>query len=58
MVPLGSLITVKESFGPDIVERFNGYSSADINGGPSPGFSSGEAQATISKILDETLPPA
>jgi hydrophobe/amphiphile efflux-1 (HAE1) family protein len=56
MVPLGSLITVKESFGPDIVERFNGYSSADINGGPSPGHSSGEAQATISKILDETLP--
>ena len=56
MVPLGSLITVKESFGPDIVERFNGYSSADINGGPSPGHSSGEAQATISKILDENLP--
>jgi hydrophobe/amphiphile efflux-1 (HAE1) family protein len=56
MVPLGSLISVKESFGPDIVERFNGYSSADINGGPSPGHSSGEAQATISKILDESLP--
>jgi multidrug efflux pump len=56
MVPLGSMITVKESFGPDIVERFNGYSSADINGGPSPGHSSGQAQATISKILDETLP--
>jgi hydrophobe/amphiphile efflux-1 (HAE1) family protein len=56
MVPLGSLITVKESFGPDIVERFNGYSSADINGGPSPGHSSGEAQAAISKILDENLP--
>ena len=56
MVPLGSMITVKESFGPDIVERFNGYSSADINGGPSPGHSSGEAQAEISKILDENLP--
>jgi hydrophobe/amphiphile efflux-1 (HAE1) family protein len=56
MVPLGSMISVKESFGPDIVERFNGYSSADINGGPSPGHSSGQAQAAISKILDETLP--
>jgi multidrug efflux pump len=50
------MISVKESFGPDIVERFNGYSSADINGGPSPGHSSGEAQAAISKILDENLP--
>jgi multidrug efflux pump subunit AcrB len=56
MVPLGSMISVKEAFGPDIVERFNGYASADINGGPSPGHSSGEAQATISKILDENLP--
>jgi multidrug efflux pump len=56
MVPLGSLISVKESFGPDIVERFNGYASADINGGPSPGHSSGQAQAAIAKILDENLP--
>ncbi len=56
MVPLGSMISVKESFGPDIVERFNGFSSADINGGPSPGHSSGEAQAAIAKILDENLP--
>jgi len=56
MVPLGSLISVKESFGPDIVERFNSYSSADINGGPSPGHSSGQAQAAISKLLDENLP--
>jgi multidrug efflux pump subunit AcrB len=56
MVPLGSMISVKESFGPDIVERFNGYASADINGGPAPGHSSGESQAAIAKILDENLP--
>jgi hydrophobe/amphiphile efflux-1 (HAE1) family protein len=56
MVPLGSVITVKESFGPDIVERFNGYPSADINGGPSPGHSSGEAQTAIKEILDKHLP--
>jgi multidrug efflux pump len=56
MVPLGSLITVKESFGPDIVERFNGYPSADINGGPALGYSSGESQAAIKEILDANLP--
>jgi multidrug efflux pump len=56
MVPLGSMISVKESFGPDLVERFNGYPSADINGGPSPGHSSGEAQAAISEILAKNLP--
>src|SRR5258708_25855410 len=38
-----------------MVERYNGYRSADINGGPAPGFSSGEAQAAISSILDRTL---
>ena len=56
MVPLGSMITIEESFGPDIVERFNGYPSADISGGPSPGHSSGEAQAAIREILDANLP--
>jgi multidrug efflux pump len=56
MVPLGSMISIKESFGPDIVERFNGYPSADINGGPAPGHSSGEAQEAISEILAKNLP--
>ncbi len=56
MVPLGSLITIEETFGPDVVEHYNGFRSSDINGGPAPGFSSGEAEAAMSKILDETLP--
>jgi hydrophobe/amphiphile efflux-1 (HAE1) family protein len=56
MVPLGSLLSVKESFGPDVVQRYNGYRASDINAGPAPGYSSGQAQAAIAKILDETLP--
>jgi hydrophobe/amphiphile efflux-1 (HAE1) family protein len=56
MVPLGTLLTVKESFGPDIVQRYNAYRSADINGGAAPGFSSGEAQARMGQILQQTLP--
>jgi hydrophobe/amphiphile efflux-1 (HAE1) family protein len=56
MVPLGSVLSVSETYGPDIVQRYNGYRSADINGGPAPGFSSGEAQAAISGILEQTLP--
>jgi len=56
MVPLGSVINVSQSFGPDVVQRYNAYASADINGGPAPGFSSGQAQAAMAKILDETLP--
>jgi multidrug efflux pump len=56
MVPLGSMLTIEQAFGPNFVERFNAYRSADINGGPAPGHSSGEAQAAIAKILSETLP--
>ena len=56
MVPLGALIKVTESYGPDRTMRYNSYRTAEINGGPAPGFSSGQAQATIEKILRETLP--
>ncbi|MGH8255309.1 MAG: efflux RND transporter permease subunit, partial [Steroidobacteraceae bacterium] len=57
MVPLGSFLSVSPTFGPDIVQRYNGYRAADINGGPAPGISSGQAQAAMMQILKETLPP-
>ena len=56
MIPLGSVITVKQSHGPDQAIRYNGYPSADINGGPAPGYSSGQAQAAIEGIMREVLP--
>ncbi len=56
MVPLGSILKVSETYGPDRTMRYNAYRSADINGGPAPGYSSGQAEAAIEKILDETLP--
>ena len=56
MVPLGTLVSIEEAFGPDVVSHYNGFTSADINGGPAPGYSSGQAEAAIAKILDETLP--
>jgi len=56
MVPLSSLVRVKQSFGPDSVTRYNGFTAADMNGGPAPGFSSGQAQAAAERIAAETLP--
>src|SRR5207253_3363360 len=41
MVPLGTLMKVPETHGPDRALRYNGYPAAEINGGPSPDFSSG-----------------
>jgi len=56
MVPLGALVKVKETYGPDRVMHYNGYPSADINGAPAPGFSSGQAEALIAKLATESLP--
>jgi multidrug efflux pump len=56
MVPLSSLVQVKPGFGPEMVVRYNGYTSADINGGPAPGYSSSQAEAAAERIANETLP--
>ncbi|MGE7958923.1 efflux RND transporter permease subunit [Pseudomonas sp. NPDC089530] len=56
MVPLGSLVSVVPTYGPEMVVRYNGYTAADINGGPAPGYSSGQAQAAVERIAAETLP--
>ena len=56
MVPLGSVLTVRPSHGPDQVTHYNGYPAADINGSPAPGVSSGEAVQTMERLATETLP--
>ncbi len=57
MVPLGSIMKVNETFGPETAMRYNAFRSADLNGNAAPGYSSGEAEAAIAQILKETLPP-
>ena len=56
MVPLGSVLSVNESFGPETAMRFNGFRSADLTGNPAPGYSSGQAQDAITRLLDANLP--
>jgi multidrug efflux pump len=56
MVPLSSMVKVTPTYGPEMVVRYNGYTAADINGGPAPGYSSDQAQAAIERIAAETLP--
>jgi multidrug efflux pump len=56
MVPLGAVVSITPTTGPDSALRYNGFRSADLNGVPAPGFSSGQAQEAIGKILEESLP--
>jgi multidrug efflux pump len=55
-VPLASVLSVRETSGPDRVTRYNGYPAAEIDGAPAPGFSSGQALAAIDAIAAGSLP--
>lgn len=57
MVPLGSMVTIQHSFGPDPVIRYNGYPAADLIGDADPRvFSSGQVITKLSEIAAEVLP--
>ncbi|GHC04194.1 multidrug efflux RND transporter permease subunit [Thermomonas carbonis] len=57
MVPLGSMVQVKQSYGPDPVIRFNGYPAADLLGEADPRvLSSGEAMAKVTELARQVLP--
>jgi multidrug efflux pump len=56
MIPLGSFVTVKRSSGPDRVMHYNSYPTAEINGGPGAGYSSGQAQAAMERLARQELP--
>jgi multidrug efflux pump len=57
MIPLAAVLKVQPSAGPERAMRYNGFLAADINGGPAPGYSSGEARAAVERIAAEVLPP-
>jgi multidrug efflux pump len=57
MVPVGSMITVVDSYGPDPVIRYNGYPAADLIGDSDPRvLSSGQVIARVTQIAHEVLP--
>ncbi|MEJ8566035.1 efflux RND transporter permease subunit [Elongatibacter sediminis] len=56
MVPIGSVVTVSQSFGPDPVIRYNGYPAADVIGEADPRLtSSSEAIAAIEALAPQVL---
>ena len=57
MVPLGTLVRVREMVGPSLISLYNLYPTAPIVGGPGTGFSSGEAIDVMEQIANQTLPP-
>jgi multidrug efflux pump len=56
LVPLGSFLTMRQTNGPDRVQHYNGYPTAEINGGAAPGYSTGQAQEAMEKLVNTSLP--
>ena len=56
IVPLGSLVHVVNTTGPDRVVRYNLYPAADVNGSTRPGFGSGQSLATMERLAKKILP--
>ncbi|CAH0306045.1 MULTISPECIES: efflux RND transporter permease subunit [unclassified Pseudomonas] len=56
MIPLSTFVKVSDTSGPDRVMHYNGFITAEINGAAAPGYSSGQAEAAMAKLLKEELP--
>ncbi|MEW6110941.1 MAG: efflux RND transporter permease subunit [Thermodesulfobacteriota bacterium] len=57
MVPLGTLVKVEETVGPQRINRYNMFPSARVAGEPAPGISSGQSIQVMETLAREKLPP-
>src|SRR5262249_5328203 len=57
MVPLGTLLDIRNVAGPSLISLYNLYPAATISGLPSKGFGSGQVMAIMEQVADRTLPP-
>lgn len=56
MAPIDNFVKLTRVYGPDIINRFNMYTSIAVTGNPAPGFSSGQAMQAIQEVADQCLP--
>ena len=56
MAPITQFISVKKVYGPDIISRFNLYTSMKVMVAPASGYTSGQALAAIAEVAKENLP--
>ncbi|NES06690.1 MAG: efflux RND transporter permease subunit [Okeania sp. SIO2F4] len=57
MISLGSLVKIEDFFGPEIITHYNIFRSMKIQGGPAPGYSSGQAIASMEEASSQLLDP-
>jgi hydrophobe/amphiphile efflux-1 (HAE1) family protein len=57
LVPMGTLVEIRDTSGPSLVQHYNMYVSVPVQGNPAPGFSSGSALDTMETLARSVLPP-
>ena len=57
LVPLGTLMEIKDVSGPNLVQRYNMYVSVPVQGNATPGTSTGDALDAMERLAGEVLPP-
>jgi multidrug efflux pump len=56
MIPMSTLVKVTSILGPEIINHYNLYKSATVNGQAAPGYSSGQAMAAMERVAKHNLP--
>ena len=56
MAPISNFVSLRRVYAPDLINRFNMFTSIAVTGQPAPGYSSGQAIAAIERVAAETLP--
>ncbi len=56
MVPLDNVVSITETSSPQVINHYNLFRSATINGAAAPGYSSGQAIAAMDQVAQKALP--
>jgi len=56
MAPISNFVSLKRVYGPDLLKRFNMFSSISVTGNPNEGYSTGQCLEAISRVAKQTLP--
>src|SRR6185369_16843662 len=57
MVPLSTLVSIKDKPGTELTTRFNLLRSVEMQGSPAKGYTSGQALAALEDVFKQTMPP-
>ncbi|MCH5220221.1 MAG: efflux RND transporter permease subunit [Muribaculaceae bacterium] len=57
MAPVTNFMSMRKIYGPDLLNRFNMYTSISVTGAPASGYSSGQAISAIERVAAKALPP-